>query len=69
VTPAAPLRAGQEFRIEAEYEGKPDGEGFFHTTDGALVAGEPASGADWYPTNEHPTDKATYDFEITVPEG
>jgi len=69
VTPAVPLRAGQEFTIEAEYEGKPDGDGFHHTTDGALVAGEPASGADWYPTNEHPTDKATYDFEITVPDG
>jgi aminopeptidase N len=69
VTPAAPLRSGQEFRVEVQYEGRPDGEAFYHTQDGALVAGEPASAADWYPANEHPSDKATYDFEITVPEG
>ena len=23
----------------------------------------------WYPVSDHPTDKATYSFEITVPEG
>jgi aminopeptidase N len=69
VTPAAPLRTGQEFRVEAEYEGRPEGEGIFHTSTGILVADEPASAAAWYPANEHPTDKATYNFEITVPEG
>ena len=26
VTPAAPLRSGQEFRVEVQYEGRPDGE-------------------------------------------
>jgi aminopeptidase N len=69
VTPAAAVPSGQEFRVEVEYEGRPDGEGFQHTNDGAIVADEPASAADWYPANEHPTDKATYDFEITVPDG
>ena len=23
----------------------------------------------WYPVSDHPTDKATYSFAITVPEG
>ena len=37
--------------------------------DGAMVANEPEGSATWFPVNDHPTDKATYDFDITVPEG
>jgi hypothetical protein len=43
--------------------------GFFHTDDGTVVAGEPHVAATWYPVNDHPLDKATYTFRITVPEG
>jgi aminopeptidase N len=69
VTPPAPLPAGRAFRVEMEYGGVPQGEGFRHTTDGALVLGEPDSAITWFPANDHPQDKATYDFEITVPDG
>jgi aminopeptidase N len=31
--------------------------------------GEPDGSMTWYPVNDHPTDKATYSVEITVPEG
>ena len=68
VTPAAPVRSGQAFRVEVTYSGRPAGE-FRHTADGALAVGEPESASDWYPVNEHPSDKAAYDFEITVPAG
>jgi aminopeptidase N len=47
----------------------PAGVGFHHTADGAVVIGEPESAASWYPSNDHPRDKATFDFEITVPDG
>jgi aminopeptidase N len=67
VTPSAPVAKGATFRVEVAYSGKPGGE-FRHTSTGALALGEPSSAADWYPANEHPSDKATYDFEITVPE-
>jgi aminopeptidase N len=67
VTPAAPLASGTAFRVEVEYSGKPGGE-FRHTVDGALAVGEPESASDWYPANEHPSDKAAYEFEITVPD-
>jgi aminopeptidase N len=66
VTPPAPVRTGEAFRVEVEYSGRPGGE-FRHTRDGALAVGEPESASDWYPANEHPSDKAAYDFEITVP--
>ena len=43
--------------------------GWVTTCDGAMVVGEPDGSMTWYPVSDHPTDKATYDFEITVPEG
>ena len=35
---------------------------------GIYAAGEPWGSSTWYPVNEHPSDKATYSFEITVPD-
>jgi aminopeptidase N len=43
--------------------------GWVSFPDGALVANEPEGASTWYPVNDIPTDKATYDFSITVPEG
>src|SRR6266540_3345196 len=60
-------------RIDVRYSGTPGTAGLDHgfkrTDDGAVVAGEPASAVDWFPSNDHPRDKATYDFAITVPDG
>jgi aminopeptidase N len=39
------------------------------TADGAFVVNEPQGSPGWYPSNDNPRDKATYDFVITVPEG
>ena len=36
--------------------------------DGALVVNEPLGAQAWFPNNNHPTDKATFDTRITVPE-
>jgi aminopeptidase N len=43
--------------------------GWVTTRDGAMVANEPDGAATWFPVNDHPTDKATFDFDVTVPEG
>jgi aminopeptidase N len=77
VTPSTPIGAGQEFEVLVAYEGRvgplrdPDGtiEGWVPTRDGAFVVGEPRGSPTWFPCNDHPTDKATYDFRITVPRG
>jgi aminopeptidase N len=36
---------------------------------GVMVAGEPRGASGWYPVNEHPSDKATYRYCVTVDEG
>ena len=41
-------------------------EGWIYYETGVVVAGEPTGAATWYPVNEHPIDKATYSFAITV---
>lgn len=73
VVPSAGLRNGRLFTTVVKYGGIPetlsDGSGFIHTDDGALVAGEPSVAATWFPVNDHPSDKASYTFHITVPDG
>ncbi|POX46092.1 metallopeptidase [Streptomyces sp. Ru71] len=77
VTPRRALRKGQSFRVTVTYNGTPkpvtdpDGslDGWIPTDDGAFVAGEPQGAMTWFPANNHPTDKASYDFTLTVPRG
>lgn len=77
ITPAKGLRKGEGFRVEVSYGGvpedvtDPDGspDGWISTDDGAFVAGEPQGAMSWFPADNHPLDKASYTFEITVPAG
>ncbi|MFF5184674.1 M1 family metallopeptidase [Streptomyces sp. NPDC000345] len=77
VTPARPLRKGRSFRVTVTYQGRPgpvtdpDGslDGWIPTDDGAFVAGEPQGAMTWFPANNHPLDKSSYDITITVPKG
>lgn len=77
VTPRKAVHKGQWFRVTVTYHGKPgpvtdpDGslDGWIPTDDGAFVAGEPQGAMTWFPANNHPKDKASYDFTITVPKG
>ena len=76
VTPVRPLRSGADVVVVVDYSGSPQpvvvGTDLFPlgwTTHGrdVFVASEPAGAATWFPANDHPTDKATFRFEITVP--
>ncbi|MCO1615541.1 M1 family metallopeptidase [Micromonospora sp. CPM1] len=77
VTPANGLPSGRRFTVEVAYGGVPQplpnaelGDGGFHATaDGAIALGQPESASTWYPVNDHPSDKATYDLAVTVPDG
>ncbi|TCB97713.1 M1 family peptidase [Micromonospora zingiberis] len=77
VTPGQGLGTGSRFTVEVTYAGVPEavtdgvlgGGGFQHTDDGAIALGQPHSAATWFPVNDHPSDKATYDIEVTVPDG
>jgi len=77
VRPPSALPKGRTFRTTVRYSGTPetitdpDGseEGWLRTADGALALGEPTGSMAWFPGNDHPSDKATYDITITVPKG
>ena len=75
ISPATPLDAGTPFTVEVVYSGKPKPikdpdksiEGWIPTDDGAYVVNEPQGSPGWYPVNDSPRDKATFDFTISVP--
>jgi aminopeptidase N len=77
ITPRKGIRKGKKFEVEVEYAGTPepvedpDGsiEGWVPTPDGAFVVNEPQGSPGWYPVNDTPKDKATFDFEVNVPAG
>jgi aminopeptidase N len=76
VTPAEIISAGTLFTVDVQYEGAAgnqsqngsenfvDGWNFY--PGGVIVAGEPGGAETWFPSNNHPRDKATYAFHITV---
>ncbi|WP_405925005.1 M1 family metallopeptidase [Streptomyces sp. NBC_00035] len=77
VRPHDDLDQGETFLTTVRYSGTPetltdpDGseEGWLRTADGALALGEPTGSMTWFPGNHHPSDKASYDIKVTVPEG
>lgn len=77
ITPAEPLRAGESFTVEVEYEGSPEQitsvaipvpTGWVIRNDQSFVLSEPDGAANYYPVNDHPLDTASYTFRVTVPE-
>ncbi|MGW1768041.1 M1 family metallopeptidase [Streptomyces sp. NPDC002073] len=75
ITPAAPLPKGKSVTVVVTYAGKPselkvDGWTAWHRTpDGGVAAQEPDSAIWWFPSNDHPLDKATFDVSVNVPDG
>jgi aminopeptidase N len=75
VTPAAPLRKGQEFTTQVTYDGVPQvlepspgiRVGWVPTADGNYVALQPDGARTWFPVNDHPTDKALFTYRVSVP--
>ncbi|MEV5576244.1 M1 family metallopeptidase [Spirillospora sp. NPDC052269] len=77
VTPSATVAKDAPFTTVVRYAGRPhplkDGSlgtyGWIPSKDGALALGEPDGTPTWLPVNDHPRDRATYAFHITVPSG
>ena len=77
ITPAAGISEGRNFDVVVAYDGHPNWiadpdksrDGWIATDDGAFVVNEPQGSPTWYPANDTPNDKATFDVSITVPEG
>ncbi len=78
ITPAAELPADAPFQVVVAYNGEPtplsdtsvgiDTLGWQTQPGGIFAASEPNGSMNWYPNNNHPSDKATYTFQITVPD-
>ncbi|HEU5161430.1 MAG TPA: M1 family metallopeptidase [Streptosporangiaceae bacterium] len=77
ITPARPVAPGAQFKVTVAYSGTPKEindpvlgrYGWIRTSDGVFIAGQPSGAHTWFPSNDHPSDKATFDFDITVPKG
>ena len=77
VQPAVALASGQVFSTRVSYSGVPDqvadpGVTFskqgWQFKDGVIyTASQPSGSMTWFPSNNHPSDKATYEIRITVP--
>lgn len=78
--PHRDIDKGETFRAVVRYSGEPqkvinkgsdgkagDEEGWLQTTDGTLAVGQPTGSMAWFPSNNHPSDKASYDIKVTVP--
>jgi aminopeptidase N len=77
VTPLKPLVTGQPFTVVVRYNGSPEEmqslslpvpTGWVIVDGGSFVLSEPDGSANYYPVNDHPLDKATYTFRVTVPD-
>jgi aminopeptidase N len=73
VSPAQAIPKSGLMRVVVDYAGIPSnlqsgGLGMWGlTSDGAFVAGEPEASVLWFPANDHPLDKATFDISVTIP--
>lgn len=77
ILPSSPLLVDKPFTVEVQYEGSPETmtseaipirTGWITTESGSYVLSEPDGAATFYPVNDHPLDKASYTFRVTVPE-
>ena len=79
ITPRTPIANGQRFTCEVRYDGVPElapdasvagmgipGVGWWKRDSGVYVLSECTGGASWLPCNDHPRDKATMAFAVTV---
>ncbi|WP_330337685.1 M1 family metallopeptidase [Streptomyces sp. NBC_00557] len=79
VTPRQSLHRGRKFTVTVTYGGVPQPlggpivfgskYGWMKTPDGVFVACEPNAASTWFPSSDHPSDKATYDIRIRAPKG
>jgi aminopeptidase N len=76
VRPKTAIAAGDSFTVLVAYAGSPrpmpglDGDaGWEELADGVIVASQPHGAPSWFPCNDRPSNKATYEIELTAPVG
>lgn len=77
ITPQKPLASGAEFELVVHYGGSPEpaedasrpgrlGPGWHFMPSGVFTMSECVGAANWFPCNDHPRDRASFTFRITV---
>jgi aminopeptidase N len=75
VTPSRPIPQGGTFTTTVTYAGVPDDfyrggvNPWISSPTEVMATNEPHIAAWWFPSNDHPRDKATFDIAVTVPAG
>jgi aminopeptidase N len=75
VTPPSPILPGAEVAVRVDYHGVPrnlDYRGrnpWIWSADETMATNEPHIAPWWFPTSDHPVQKATYDITVSVPLG
>lgn len=73
IAPATPLVRGERFEVVVEYAGEPGPiryareRNWAADDDEVVTMNEPHMAPWWFPSNDHPTDKARFDITITGP--
>ncbi len=73
LTVNAALTKGKNFETVVAYKGVPNRiedsitSGWYAVDDNVIVLSEPIGAQGWFPSNDHPSDKALFSYEITVP--
>ncbi len=78
IQPVKPIAKGEKFVLETEYSGNPKTaqsaslppgmkSGWISYPGGAVAVCEPDLAHTWFPCNDHPLNKATFDVEVTAP--
>jgi aminopeptidase N len=78
IRPQTPIPNGEDFDVAVLYSGTPGplesaaisfGVGWNTSPSGQhYVVAEPDAARSWFPANDHPRDKATFTFRVTVPD-
>ena len=74
ITPSEPLASGEPVDVTVKYHGFPariEGDGpqpgaWLASRREVVTMNEPHMAAWWFPSNDHPTDKATFDIRVTT---
>lgn len=73
ITPAQKIPSGGALSVTVQYSGTPKpvrgpwGEvGWEELSEGALVASQPNGAASWFPCDDHPSSKASYQISVTT---
>lgn len=73
LTVTAAIAKGKTFETVVNYSGVPSQvpnsvtNGWYAANDRVIVLSEPVGAQGWFPSNDHPSDKALFTYEISVP--